>query len=182
MTCYRDPNRVQTVTERTYTRYGWTITHTDLRRLTGLIMLAFVILNGMIALRFLLKLLAANPASPFAQLIYFFTAPFLWPFQGLLYTPTFGGCPGGISGPDRDHRVHAGGLDHHPLHLAVILPHRLSSFLSLSITLRKDCRSLNLKSKSVVLNIASVMLHYCQLGPACPPQAGPMQLPLRYSV
>jgi hypothetical protein len=27
-------------------------------------MLAFVILNGMIALRFLLKLLAANPASP----------------------------------------------------------------------------------------------------------------------
>ena len=54
-------------------------------------MLAFVILNGMIALRFLLKLLAANPASPFAQFIYFFTAPFLWPFQGLLYTPTFGG-------------------------------------------------------------------------------------------
>jgi hypothetical protein len=26
-------------------------------------------------------------------LIYFFTAPFLWPFQGLLYTPTFGGVP-----------------------------------------------------------------------------------------
>jgi hypothetical protein len=65
--------------------------HTDLRRLIGLITLAFVILNGMIARCFLLKLLAANPASPFAQLIYFFTAPFLWPFQGLLYTPTFGG-------------------------------------------------------------------------------------------
>ena len=80
MTRYRDPNRVQTVTERTYTWYGWTITQTDLRRLMGLIMLAFVILNGMIALRFLLKLLAANPASPFAQFIYFFTGPFLWPF------------------------------------------------------------------------------------------------------
>ncbi len=90
MNRYRDPNRVQTVTERSYTVYGWTISHTDLRRLIGLIMLAFVILDGMIALRFLLKLLAANPASPFAQLIYFFTAPFLWPFQGLLYTPTFG--------------------------------------------------------------------------------------------
>lgn len=91
MTHYRDPNRVQTVTERTYTWYGWTISHTDLRRLIGLIMLAFVVLNGMIGLRFLLRLLAANPASPFAQLVYLFTDPFLWPFQGLLYTPAFGG-------------------------------------------------------------------------------------------
>jgi len=90
MTRYRDPNRVETVTERTYTWYGWIITHTDLRCLNGLIMLAFVILNGMIVLRFLLKLLAANPASPFAQLIYFFTAPFPWPFQGLFHTPTYG--------------------------------------------------------------------------------------------
>ena len=91
MTRYRDPNRLSTVTERTYTVYGWTISHGNLRRLTGLITLGFVVLNGMIALRFLLKLLAANPASPFAQFVYFFTAPFLWPFQGLLYTPTFGG-------------------------------------------------------------------------------------------
>ncbi len=91
MTNYRDPNRVQTVTERTYTWYGLTITQTDLRRLLGLITLMFVVLDGMIALRFLLKLLAANPASPFAQLVYLFTAPFLWPFQNLLYTPTFGG-------------------------------------------------------------------------------------------
>ena len=91
MAYYPDPNRVQTVTERTYTWYGWTIRHSDLRRLIGFITLMFVVLNGMIALRFLLKLLAANPASPFAQFVYFFTAPFLWPFQGLLYTPTFGG-------------------------------------------------------------------------------------------
>lgn len=91
MTHYHDYEPVRTVTERRYTVYGWTISHTDLRRLTGLITLGFVILNGMIALRFLLKLLAANPASPFAQFVYFFTAPFLWPFQGLLYTPTFGG-------------------------------------------------------------------------------------------
>ncbi len=90
MTRYRDPNRVETVTETKYTWYGWTISHGDLRRLIGLIMLGFVVLDGMIALRFLLKLLAANPVSPFAQFVYFFTAPFLWPFQGLLYTPTFG--------------------------------------------------------------------------------------------
>ena len=41
MTRFRDPNRVQTVTERTYTWYGWTLTQTDLRRLNGLILLAF---------------------------------------------------------------------------------------------------------------------------------------------
>lgn len=91
MSHYQNPNRVTTVTEKTYTWYGWIITHSALRRLTGLIMLGFVVLNGMIALRFLLKLLAANPASPFAQFVYFFTAPFLWPFQGLLYTPAYGG-------------------------------------------------------------------------------------------
>jgi uncharacterized protein YggT (Ycf19 family) len=35
--------------------------------------------------------MAANPANPFAQLVYFITAPFLWMFQGITYTPTFGG-------------------------------------------------------------------------------------------
>jgi uncharacterized protein YggT (Ycf19 family) len=91
MTHYHSQEPARTVTERTYTVYGWTINESALRRLIGLIQLAFVILNGMIALRFVLKLMAANPASPFAQLVYFFTAPFLWPFQGITYTPAFGG-------------------------------------------------------------------------------------------
>jgi YggT family protein len=91
MARYPETNRVQTVTERTYTWYGWTISHTTLVRITGLIQLAFVVLNGLIALRFLLKLMAANPANTFAQLVYFVTAPFLWIFQGITYTPTFGG-------------------------------------------------------------------------------------------
>lgn len=91
MTHYHDTDRVNTVTERTYTWYGWTISHGTLSRIIGLIQLAFVILNGMIGLRFLLKLMAANPANPFAQLVYFFTEPFLWPFRGITYTPTFGG-------------------------------------------------------------------------------------------
>ena len=53
--------------------------------------LAFGVLNGLIGLRFLLKLMAANPANPFASLIYFITTPFLWMFQGLTRTPTFEG-------------------------------------------------------------------------------------------
>jgi hypothetical protein len=91
MTQLPETNRVQTVTERSYTWYGLTINQATLRRITGLIQLAFVVLNGLIGIRFLLKLMAANPANPFAQLIYFITAPFLWLFQGITYTPSFQG-------------------------------------------------------------------------------------------
>jgi hypothetical protein len=91
MTQLPETNRVRTVTERTYTWYGLTINQSTLRRLTGLIQLAFVVLNGLIGIRFLLKLMAANPANPFAQLIYFITTPFLWIFQGITYTPSFQG-------------------------------------------------------------------------------------------
>ena len=91
MTQLPETNRVQTVTERTYTWYGLTINQATLRRITGLIQLAFVVLNGLIGIRFLLKLMAANPANPFAQLVYFITSPFLWLFQGITYTPAFQG-------------------------------------------------------------------------------------------
>ena len=91
MTQVPETQRVQTVTERSYTWYGLTINQATLRRITGLIQLAFVVLNGLIGIRFLLKLMAANPANPFAQLIYFITAPFLWLFQGITYTPSFQG-------------------------------------------------------------------------------------------
>ena len=91
MTRYTDPNRVQTVTERTYTWYGMTISYATLRRITGLIQLAFIALDGLIGIRFLLKLMAANPANPFAQLVYFITEPFLWLFRGITYTPALGG-------------------------------------------------------------------------------------------
>ncbi len=91
MTQVPETNRVQTVTERTYTWYGLTINQATLRRITGLIQLAFVVLNGLIGIRFLLKLMAANPANPFAQLVYFITSPFLWLFQGITYTPSFQG-------------------------------------------------------------------------------------------
>ena len=91
MTQLPETDRVRTVTERTYTWYGWTISQSALRRITGLIQLAFVILNGLIGIRFLLKLMAANPANPFAQFIYFITTPFLWLFQGITFTPAFQG-------------------------------------------------------------------------------------------
>lgn len=62
-----------------------------LRKITGLIQLGFGILNGVIALRFLLKLMAANPDNPFASFVYLITAPFLWIFSGLTRNPSFEG-------------------------------------------------------------------------------------------
>lgn len=56
-----------------------------------IIWLVFGILESLILLRFGLKLIAANPASPFAALIYNFTDIFLFPFAGLTSTPAAGG-------------------------------------------------------------------------------------------
>lgn len=58
---------------------------------TQLVWLLFGILETLIALRILLKLIAANPASPIAALIYAFTDLFLFPFAGLTATPSAGG-------------------------------------------------------------------------------------------
>ncbi len=58
---------------------------------TQLIWLFLGILEGLLALRFVLKLIAANPASPIAAAIYGITHLFLLPFAGLTATPSAGG-------------------------------------------------------------------------------------------
>lgn len=58
---------------------------------TQLVWLFFGILEVLIVLRILLKLIAANPNSPIAALIYAFTDLFLFPFAGLTATPSAGG-------------------------------------------------------------------------------------------
>ncbi len=45
------------------------------------------ILETLIGLRFMLKLIAANPGNPFARFVYGLTDLFLWPFAGLTVTP-----------------------------------------------------------------------------------------------
>jgi uncharacterized membrane protein len=54
-------------------------------------MLAF--LEILLALRFLLKLIAANPDSGFAVLVFGLTGLFAAPFIGLVQTPTLSGSP-----------------------------------------------------------------------------------------
>lgn len=60
-------------------------------KLTQVVWLLFGMLEGLLALRFGLKLIAANPGSPIAAAIYGFTDLFLFPFAGLTSTPTSGG-------------------------------------------------------------------------------------------
>jgi uncharacterized protein YggT (Ycf19 family) len=58
---------------------------------TQLVWLLLGILEGLLALRVLLKLIAANPGSPIAVFIYTVTGLFLGPFRGLTPTPAVGG-------------------------------------------------------------------------------------------
>lgn len=52
--------------------------------------LLFGLLEMAIVTRIVLKLLAANPNNTFANFIYAFTDLFLWPFNGLLASPSSG--------------------------------------------------------------------------------------------
>ena len=56
-------------------------------RLTQLVWLLFGVLEALIGLRVFLKLIAANPNSPFAALVYNLSSLFVWPFSGLTRTP-----------------------------------------------------------------------------------------------
>ena len=57
---------------------------------TQFIWLAFGALEALFVLRLALKLIGANPASPIVALIYGFTYLFLFPFEGLVASPTMG--------------------------------------------------------------------------------------------
>ncbi len=58
---------------------------------TQWIWLGLGIVEVLIGLRVALKLIAANPGSPFAAFIYNVSAIFLFPFAGLVGTPAAGG-------------------------------------------------------------------------------------------
>jgi hypothetical protein len=60
-------------------------------KVTQLIWLVLIVLETMIALRFGLKLIAANPDSPIVGFIYGFTNLFLLPFAGMTAQPSAGG-------------------------------------------------------------------------------------------
>ena len=57
---------------------------------TNIIYLVLSVVDGLIAIQFVLKLLAANPEAGFARLVYGVTAPLVAPFVGLLGNPASG--------------------------------------------------------------------------------------------
>ncbi len=59
----------------------------DLVRASQIIWFLTGVLEALLGIRFLLRLLAANPNAGFAQFIYGVTAPFMAPFTGLTVTP-----------------------------------------------------------------------------------------------
>ena len=60
-------------------------------QLTMLMWLMFGALESLLALRVILKLVAANPSNPFASLVYTLSDLFVWPFVGLTVTPSAAG-------------------------------------------------------------------------------------------
>ena len=60
-------------------------------KLTQFIWLVAGIVQGLLTVRFFLKLLAANPENPFARLVYNLTDLFLWPFLNLTASPSVDG-------------------------------------------------------------------------------------------
>lgn len=80
---YTEVRSVQTEPDREFRIFTF--------KATQLVWLLFGILETLIALRIILKLIAANPASPIAALIYAITDLFLLPFAGLTVTPSAGG-------------------------------------------------------------------------------------------
>ncbi len=75
------PIRRAVVYERDYT----------LSKIIQAIWLFVGFLEIMLAIRFLLRLLAANPENPFAVFTYGLTGPLVWPFVTLFGTPQAGG-------------------------------------------------------------------------------------------
>jgi len=59
-------------------------------RLNQFIWLVAAVIAALIGFRFILMLANANPANPFANVIYNLTGWLVYPFQGLLQNPTTG--------------------------------------------------------------------------------------------
>ena len=85
------PARTTAHQTETFTSDPYAVRREGTLRVQKGIYLLFGILEGLLAIRFVLGLLGANPAAGFAQLIFSITRPFLAPFVGLFGQPRFEG-------------------------------------------------------------------------------------------
>lgn len=85
------PLRQRTVETRTFCQRELSDRQIILRKITRFIWWATGVVEGLIGLRVLLRMMAANPGNPFANFIYAITGLFLWPFQTLVANPSSDG-------------------------------------------------------------------------------------------
>lgn len=83
--------RTRTVVERTSRPKELTDRQVALRKFTSIIWWFTGLLEAFIGLRVSLRVLGANPGTPFVNFVYGVTAPFLWPFRGLAASPSASG-------------------------------------------------------------------------------------------
>lgn len=81
------PSEVQ---QRHVVRDEATERYANISRVNQVLWLLFGVILSLIAVRFVLKLIGANPAAVFAQIIYGVTEVFLWPFSGITPDPAVG--------------------------------------------------------------------------------------------
>jgi uncharacterized protein YggT (Ycf19 family) len=85
------PARTTAHQTETFTSDPYAVRREGTLRIQKGIYLLFGILEGLLAIRFVLPLLGANPGAGFAQFIYSITKPFLAPFVGLFGAARFEG-------------------------------------------------------------------------------------------
>jgi len=85
------PVTERTVETQTYRQRQLTDRQIILRKTTRFIWWATGIVEGLIGLRIVLRMMAANPGNPFASFVYAITNLFLWPFQTLVANPSSDG-------------------------------------------------------------------------------------------
>ena len=84
-----DSGRFQPITGQIRDTVPAQVNQEILTRVTGLIQLGTWLLNILLVLRYVLEVLEASPAQPFASLIYAVSEPFLSLFAGLTRSPLF---------------------------------------------------------------------------------------------
>jgi YggT family protein len=85
------PTQVTTERVEQFTEDPGAMRRNTLYRMRQAIWLILAFSEGLLAIRFILRLLGANPVAGFAQFIYGITTPLIAPFVGLFGTPRFEG-------------------------------------------------------------------------------------------
>lgn len=84
----RSESDVRALQDRKFREKQLTKRQIVLRKTTNFVWWFTGIVEGLIGLRVVLRMMAANPGNPFADFVYALSGVFLWPFQTLVNNPS----------------------------------------------------------------------------------------------